>query len=176
MVITIIILSLLCVAAIAVGLYLYIRLRRKEADIRSVIERPEEEAQAPVDKEMAAVDQFLYDRCCRYMTERRPFLVESFSLQDLASALFTNKVYLSRTINRYSGKNFRQYLNYYRIMYAMELFRKNMSLKVHELAELSGFRSPTSFFNAFKKVMGESPSDWCERIRRKYLRKKENQQ
>ena len=52
-----------------------------------------------------AVDQFLYDRCCRYMADRKPFLVESFSLGDLASVLFTNKVYLSKTINYYSGKN-----------------------------------------------------------------------
>ena len=43
-------------------------------------------------------DQFLYDRCCRYMAEKRPFLVESFSLGDLASALYTNKVYLSRRL------------------------------------------------------------------------------
>ena len=57
----------------------------------------------------AVVDQFLYDRCCRYMADRKPFLVESFSLGDLASVLFTNKVYLSKTINYYSGKNFRSY-------------------------------------------------------------------
>ena len=54
----------------------------------------------------SVVDQFLYDRCCRYMADRKPFLVESFSLGDLASVLFTNKVYLSKTINYYSGKNF----------------------------------------------------------------------
>ena len=64
------------------------------------------------------VDQFLYDRCCRYMADRKPFLVESFSLGDLAGVLFTNKVYLSKTINYYSGKNFRSYINYYRVMYA----------------------------------------------------------
>ena len=46
----------------------------------------------------SVVDQFLYDRCCRYMADRKPFLVESFSLGDLASVLFTNKVYLSKTI------------------------------------------------------------------------------
>ena len=39
----------------------------------------------------AVVDQFLYDRCCRYMADRKPFLVESFSLGDLANVLFTNR-------------------------------------------------------------------------------------
>lgn len=114
-----------------------------------------------------AVDQFLYDRCCRYMADRKPFLVESFSLGDLSNALFTNKVYLSKTINYYSGKNFRNYINYYRVMYAMELFRKNKSLRVTELGHLAGFRSNTTFNQAFKLVMEESPSTWCARLRKR---------
>ena len=115
----------------------------------------------------AVVDQFLYDRCCRYMADRKPFLVESFSLGDLASVLFTNKVYLSKTINYYSGKNFRSYINYYRVMYAMELFRRNKSLTVAELGSLAGFHSGTTFNQAFKAVMQESPSTWCARLRKK---------
>ena len=103
----------------------------------------------------AVVDQFLYDRCCRYMADRKPFLVESFSLGDLASVLFTNKVYLSKTIN------------YYRVMYAMELFRRNKSLTVAELGSLAGFHSNTTFNQAFKTVMKESPSTWCARLRKK---------
>ena len=114
-----------------------------------------------------AVDQFLYDRCCRYMADRKPFLVESFSLGDLANVLFTNKVYLSKTINYYSGKNFRNYINYYRVMYAMELFRKNKSLTVTELGSLAGLHSGTTFNQAFKAVMQESPSTWCARLRKK---------
>ena len=92
------------------------------------------------------------------MADRKPFLVESFSLGDLANVLFTNKVYLSKTINYYSGKNFRSYINYYRVMYAMELFRKNKSLTVSELGALAGFHSGTTFNQAFKAVMQESPS------------------
>ena len=119
-------------------------------------------------EDSVAVDQYLYDGCCRYMTERRPFLVETFTLQDLANAVFTNKLYLSRTINRFSGKNFKNYVNYYRIMYAMELFRRNMCLHIAELAGLSGFRSETVFLRNFKSVMGEPPSQWCSRIRKKF--------
>ena len=113
------------------------------------------------------VDQLLYDRCCRYMADRKPFLVESFSLNDLANALFTNKVYLSKTINYYSGKNFRSYVNYYRVMYAMELFRRNKALTVSELSALAGFHSSTTFNASFKAVMEESPSTWCARLRKK---------
>ena len=124
---------------------------------------------SPASYQTAAIDQFLYDRCCRYMTEHRPFLVDSFNLQDLSNALYTNKTYLSKTINRYSGKNFRQYVNYYRVMYAMELFRANMGLRILDMALLSGFDSQTSFLQSFKQVMGEKPSHWCDRIRKKYM-------
>lgn len=123
----------------------------------------------PAPAEPFTPDRNLYERCCRYMTERRPFLVESFSLTDLCNAMFTNKVYLSRTINDCAGKNFRQWVNSFRIQYAMDLFHRNMSLKVVDLAALSGFHSPATFNIAFKLVMEESPSDWCKRIRRRRL-------
>ena len=154
---------LLSAVITASGVMLYLRLRKKKA--------PKETADIlPAPFETAAIDQYLYDRCCRYMTERRPFLVESFTLQDLANAVYTNKVYLSKTINRFSGKNFRQYVNYYRVMYAMELFRKNMGLRITEMARLSGFHSETSFLRCFKEVMGEKPSIWCSRMRKKNMK------
>lgn len=123
---------------------------------------------------MTATNQLLYDRCCKYLAERKPFLVESFSLGDLASALYTNKVYLSKTINYFSGRNFRQFINHYRVMYAMDLFRRDGHLKVNDLAELSGFHSTTTFTQAFRSVMEETPSTWCARMRRKnrYYRSK----
>ncbi len=160
----VLLLAFLLAVATLVGVILYLKLHQKDAELSQA-----DVMSAPI--QTAAIDQFLYDRCCRYMTERRPFLVASFSLQDLANAVYTNKGYLSKTINRFSGRNFRQYINYYRVMYAMELFRSNMSLRVTELAQLSGFHTTTSFFQSFKNVMGEPPSHWCSRVRRKYLNK-----
>lgn len=168
--------GLVAVLAVAAAIWLYLRLRKMKAHPGAAPGRQTRSAAPPsgtaaTDFEMLAIDQFLYDKVCRYMTDHKPFLVDAFSLQDLANALYTNRVYLSKTINHFSGKNFRQYVNYYRIMYAMDLFRNNMSLRVSELAELSGFHSPTSFFQSFRKVMGEAPSIWCARVREKYKRK-----
>lgn len=167
----VIVLASFSVLVLAVTIYLIIRLRRKEAEIRALdIIRPDADNMFPsnTDQDFTVTDQFLYDRCCRYMVERRPFLVVDYQLQDLANSLYTNRSYLSKTINRFSGKNFRSYVNYYRVMYAMELFRANMSLRIIDLAELSGFRNESSFLNSFRSVMGEAPSIWCARIRKKY--------
>ena len=163
----VLILALFGILAVSAGIVLYVRLRKKDNQLKELLDqtRPADDKSDPY--EMTAIDQMLYDRCCRYMTERRPFLVDSFSLQDLANAVFTNKGSLSKAINRFSGRNFRQYVNYYRVMYAMELYRNNMSLRIADLAQLSGFHSVTSFFQSFKNVMGEPPSHWCSRLRRK---------
>ena len=166
-----IVLASFSVLVAAMVVYLTVRLYRKEAKNRAIdIERPGADAMYPSDSSMdfTMTDQFLYDRCCRFMVERRPYLVTDYQLQDLANSLFTNRSYLSKTINRFSGKNFRAYVNYYRVMYAMELYRANMSLRINDLAHLSGFRSESSFLNSFKSVMGEAPSFWCARIRKKY--------
>ena len=152
--------------AVAVGIYLYIRLRKKEAVLREALAQPAGSDPGKGDYSAAVLDQYLYDRCCKYMMERRPFLVDNYSIQDLSNALFTNRAYLSKTINKFSGRNFCGYVNYYRVMYAVELFRTNMSLKIVEMAELSGFHSATSFYQAFRSVMGEPPSHWCSRVRK----------
>ena len=141
-------LAFLLVLAVAAGFILLKHLHRKEAQLKSVLEQSRPEDAPSIPNEMSAIDQLLYDRCCRYMTEHKPFLVESFSRQDLA-------------------------VNYYRVMYAMELYRNNMSLRVTDLSQLSGFHSTTSFFQSFKNVMGEPPSHWCSRVRRKYLKDNE---
>lgn len=107
----------------------------------------------------------LYERACRYMEDNRPYLVPSFRLDDLAMALYTNKLYLSRAINNFSEKNFRQFVNYYRITYSMKLYEDNKRLKVVDMAELSGFNSVVSYNMAFKLVMNLTPSEWRSQCR-----------
>lgn len=165
-----ILILVICSLALATGAYF---LGRKHGDARSkhFLEQTGLERDSAAAGEMTASDQLLYDKCCKYMAERKPFLVESFSLRDLASALYTNKAYLSKTINYFAGKNFRHFLNHYRVMYAMDLFRRDSHLRVSDLAELSGFHSTTTFTQSFREVMKETPSAWCARVRtRKILR------
>lgn len=160
----------LCSLVLVTGAYF---LGRKHGASRSkrFLEQTDLDRAASTASEMTATDQQLYDKCCKYMAERKPFLVESFSLGDLAASMFTNRAYLSKTINYYSGMNFRHFLNHYRVMYAMDLFRRDSHLRVNDLAELSGFHSTTTFGQAFKEEMKESPSAWCARIKSKKMLK-----
>lgn len=103
----------------------------------------------------------LYARAVEYMEDRKPFLEDGFSLGSMSTALYTNKTYLSRVINYYSGRNFKQFVNYYRIRYAVELINKDPRLSVMELASMSGFHSTVTFNVAFRQNMNDTPGSFC---------------
>ena len=111
----------------------------------------------------------LYKRIMAYMSDKKPFLDSTFSMTDLADSLFSNKLYLSKTINILSGRNFRQFVNYHRIQYAVKLMKMDPRLRVMEVSEMSGFHSVVSFNMAFKMNLGKTPSEWL----REYMSRQE---
>ncbi len=117
-----------------------IRADRKESLYRSVFSRVEE-----------------------YFRSESPFLDSDLSINGVSERIFTNKVYVSRAISECADTNFCQYVNRYRVNYAMDCFRQNPSLRVSELAYMSGFRTVASYNMAFRRVVGEIPSDWMRR-------------
>ena len=104
----------------------------------------------------------LYRKIMLYMSEEKPYLDPSFCMNDLAGKVYSNKLYLSRTINILSGRNFRQFVNYHRIQYAIALFKKDPKLKIGEVWEMSGFNSGVSFNMAFKVNTGKTPAEWLQ--------------
>lgn len=115
----------------------------------------------------------LYERIQTYFEEEKPFLNGNLTINDVVARVFSNKVYISRAIGQCTGRNFCQYVNYHRVMYAMECFRNNTELKISELWPLCGFNTIVSFNMAFRLFMNENPSDWCrkEKIRLSKKRK-----
>ncbi len=126
-------------------------------------------------EEMARMSR-LYARVVSMMEQKRPFLDEGFGLGDLAAAVFTNRGYLSRTINILSGRNFSQFVNYFRVRYGAELLRKDPSLRLISVAQMCGFHSSPSFNTAFKVNMGVTPSVFQERLRHEKFEKELNPQ
>lgn len=107
----------------------------------------------------------IYDRVLEHFEKNRPYLNSELTINDVVNVLYTNKLYVSKAICAYTGRNFCQFVNYYRITYAIEQFRKNPSQKVVDLAGRSGFNSAVSFSMAFRLFMGDKPSDWFRRER-----------
>ena len=114
-----------------------------------------------------AVYKDVYDRIVAYFESEKPYLNSELTINDVVSVVYSNKVYISRAISQYTGRNFCQFVNYYRIMFAVETFRQNDELRISDLANLCGFNSVVSFNMAFRLFMKENPSDWCRREKRK---------
>jgi len=86
-----------------------------------------------------------------------------FSLNSLATLLGTNTKYVSQIINEEYNKNFRTFVNEYRIKEAsLRLLDTskygNYTLKA--IAESVGYKSHTTFISTFKKITGINPSTY----------------
>lgn len=107
----------------------------------------------------------LYSRVLGLMEEKRPWLDGDYSIGQMARHLFCARTFLSRTINICSGHNFRWLLNYYRVIYASDLMKKDPYMKVEEVAKFSGFNTLPTFNSAFKMIMRQRPSEYMGDVR-----------
>ncbi|GHU66149.1 hypothetical protein FACS1894123_12140 [Bacteroidia bacterium] len=87
---------------------------------------------------------------------------QDLTLDILAKKTGTNPTYISKTISRCTGKNFRTCINEYRVKEAIRILsddgQKNHS--IDDLAFESGFNDRKTFHRVFKKMTGLSPADF----------------
>lgn len=114
----------------------------------------------------------LYERVLAYFETEKPYLDGELTINDLVKRLYSNKLYISRAISQFTGRNFCQFVNYYRVIHSIECFRNNPDHKIHELASMSGFNSIVSYNMAFRLFMGENPSEWCRKEKSRLIKKK----
>lgn len=112
----------------------------------------------------------IYERVVAYFEREKPFLDSELTINDLVKVIYSNKLYISRAISQFTGRNFCQFVNYYRIKYSTECFKANHELKIHEMASMSGFNSIVTFNMAFRLYMGENPSDWCRKEKGRFVK------
>jgi len=84
------------------------------------------------------------------------------TLEYLAKKMDINRNYLSKAINKTTGKNFNTYINEYRVKEAIKLLSSEKSdiISIDAIALEVGFNNRTSFYQSFKKITGLSPSDF----------------
>nr|WP_295921778.1 AraC family transcriptional regulator [uncultured Dyadobacter sp.] len=92
------------------------------------------------------------------------------NLDKFAGLTGVNKYHLSETLNSFAGKSFYQYINEYRIAYAlkeMEMVSASDSEEFNflSLAYKSGFKAKSSFNRYFKEITGFTPSEHLRILR-----------
>jgi len=92
-----------------------------------------------------------------------------FSLPQLAQMVDSNTKYVSWVINDAYGKNFKAYLNEYRIREACRRLADDEhygNMTIQAICETVGYQSASAFITAFKKTVGMTPSTY-QRLARK---------
>lgn len=98
-----------------------------------------------------------------------------FSLNQLSKLVNSNTKYVSWVINDTYNKNFRTFLNEYRIREASKRLlntQKYGSLTIQGIAEDVGFKSVTNFVVSFKKNVGITPSLYQKMAREEIAKEK----
>lgn len=108
-------------------------------------------------------DQILKDIDSALVTEKL-YLDEDLNLQNVASKFRLRTDQLSAIINQKQGINFNQWINGYRIREACQLMEKDPEKNILTIAFAVGFNSKSAFNDAFKRVMGETPTEYRKRF------------
>ena len=83
---------------------------------------------------------------------------ENISTLNLSELMNFNETYFCRLFKRIIGTSAVNYINFVRVCKAEKLLKNNIS--VSEVANKTGFSSPSYFNRVFKKYMHYSPSDY----------------
>jgi AraC-like DNA-binding protein len=104
----------------------------------------------------------IHRKILREMEENRYFARNLASLSDLAHSIRETSHHVSQVINEVIGKSFFEMLAWYRVEEAKRLIREDPDsrLTVEDIAEQVGYNSKSSFNTVFKKITGQTPSEF----------------
>jgi YesN/AraC family two-component response regulator len=97
----------------------------------------------------------------RVVEEQQLYLRPDLTLQELAQSLGTNRTYVSNYISQVMGQTFYDYINQLRIERStLPLINEHPEYTFEYVARQSGFISMSTFRRAFKKITGQTPSQY----------------
>ena len=99
-------------------------------------------------------------RAKEYIQEHQ---AEDISLSQVARAVNTSTFYFCKMFKKVTGINFTDYLSRVRIEKSKNLLL-NPNLRVSEIAFEVGFQSLTHFNRVFKKVLGQTPTNYRDQL------------
>jgi AraC-like DNA-binding protein len=99
-----------------------------------------------------------------YMEETQPFLRKGYSIKEMSSDLGVPQHQVSMVINHEYGMNFNDFVNRHRIDYIKAKLTQPdwRQLTLEGIALEAGFSNRTTFFRAFTKLTGTTPTAYLE--------------
>ena len=164
---------LIIISSILIGLYI-----KRTRENKILFERVQDlisssnDTQNPAMKESPKLDPSIEKEILeqlRKWEESDGYLVKDCTLEYVAKHCGTNSKYLSLAITQVRGMRFPEYINHLRIQYILsqlQVEKKVRNYTVDALADLTGYRSTTSFTSAFKAYTQLTPSSYIKELKR----------
>jgi AraC-like DNA-binding protein len=115
----------------------------------------------PVTKKLNESDAELWlNKLEKVMSEKEVYKNPDLKLHDLSKEIQVSGHQLSALLNDHLGKNFTTYINEWRIAEACKMMVTDQHLTLEAIGYEVGFNSKSTFFAAFKKVKGVTPSGY----------------
>lgn len=97
-----------------------------------------------------------------YLENEKIYLDKNLTLDELASKLCWSRHQMSFVINNGLGMSFFELLNVYRVKESLTIFANPdcRSMKIDQIADMSGFNSRAAFYKAFKNHTGKTPTEY----------------
>ena len=123
-----------------------------------------EKSTDPTDDQMELYHKILYE-----LKTNKVFQNPDINLSQLAMIIHASPTMVSKAINSCSGKTFYDLINSLRIKEATLIIAENVEekLSIKEVMYQVGYNSKSSFNTAFKKYVGETPSDFKRKKQKK---------
>jgi AraC-like DNA-binding protein len=110
------------------------------------------------------IEQY-YTQLLPILEEEKLYLNPDLTLQILAGHLNISSKVISQVINQRSGKNFFDFINSYRCEEAKNLMMtSDAKVTILEILYEAGFNSKSSFNKEFKKLNGNTPSEYRKMV------------
>jgi AraC-like DNA-binding protein len=100
------------------------------------------------------------DKLKRLMEEERYFLDNAVSPRTLAKKINVSGHHLSQILNEQFQKTFYDFINEQRVEFAKGLLLRDKNTPVLDIAFESGFNNKVTFYNAFKRYVGMTPTEY----------------
>ena len=140
-------------------------LNAKETVMPEDILDAEEKAESSASIMTMAIPDNIQELLDKYCEARHLYLQHDLTLQQLATAIGTNRTYLSAYFTQ-QGITYNTYINRLRIYHFMRLYRESIkserTVTAIQLAQKSGFRSYSTFAAAFKFFNGLTVTAWTK--------------
>jgi AraC-like DNA-binding protein len=104
------------------------------------------------------------ERIVNYIEREKPYVNTAFSLHDISRSLNIPHIRVTTCFSKQLKVSFPSYRNKLRVEHATELFRSgaHLNTSIEGIAALSGFKSKSIFYTAFKAEYGVNPMEWIK--------------